>query len=169
MIQYAEIALNLPFANQDTLTYEIIPNSKAEVGKRVEVEIRNRVLEGVIIEIHSMMPNYKTKPIKRIIDKNPIITSEQIELGMWMKDFYLSTLGECLYKMIPQGRRKITSKVDDIAVEKDLLKLNPEQEKIFEDIKKFKGEESIHLIYGITGSGKTEVYIHLIEIGRAHV
>ena len=34
-----------------------------------------------------MIPNYKTKPIERVVDKEPIITSAQIELGKWMKDF----------------------------------------------------------------------------------
>ena len=42
------------------------------------------------------------------------------------------------------------------------LKLNQEQSEIYEKIKGAQGFEAF-LIYGITGSGKTEVYMHLIE------
>jgi primosomal protein N' (replication factor Y) len=163
LIRFAEVAINLPIKDEDTLTYEIPYEMKnVEVGKRVEIEVRNKKMEGVVIEIHSMIPNYKTKPIQRVVDKEPIITHAQIELGKWMKDFYVSTLGESLYKMIPTGRRNISSEKLDIAAESKLLKLNAEQEKAYKNIRSTFGKESTHLLYGITGSGKTEVYIHLM-------
>ncbi|HMW06965.1 MAG TPA: primosomal protein N' [Leptospiraceae bacterium] len=164
MIEYAEVAINLPIKDEDTLTYEIPFGTKnIEVGKRVEIEVRNRKMEGVIIDIHNVMPSYKTKPIGRVIDKQPVITKDQIELGKWMKDFYVSTLGESLYKMIPSGRRNISNDKIDITVESKLLNLNPEQENAYRKIRSDFGKESIHLLYGITGSGKTEVYIHLMH------
>ena len=164
MIQYAEVAINLPIREEDTLTYEIPFGMKnVEVGKRVEIELRNKKMEGVVVEIHSLIPNYKTKPIKRVVDKQPVITSDQIELGKWMKDFYISTLGESLYKMIPTGRRNISSEKVDVTVESKLLKLNSEQEIAYQKIRSDFGKESTHLLYGITGSGKTEVYIHLMN------
>lgn len=164
MIQYAEVAINLPIKDEDTLTYEIPFGTKnIEIGKRVEVEVRSRMLEGVIVDIHNMMPSYRTKPIGRIIDKQPVITKEQIELGKWMKEFYVSTLGESLYKMIPSGRRNISSDKLDVTAESNLLKLNSDQEKAYRSIKEQFGKESVHLLYGITGSGKTEVYIHLMH------
>ena len=163
MIQFAEVAINLPIRDEDTLTYEIPFGMKnIEVGKRVEIEVRNKKMEGVVVEIHSLIPNYKTKPINRVVDKHPVITSDQIELGKWMKDFYISTLGESLYKMIPTGRRNISSEKLDVTVESKLLKLNSEQEKAYQKIRSDFGKESTHLLYGITGSGKTEVYIHLM-------
>ncbi len=163
MISFAEIALNIPFNNEDCLTYEIPYGMNATIGKRVEVELGKKIQQGLIISIHQMMPNYKTKTISKLIDKERILTDEQIELAYQMKDFYLSTLGECIFKMIPQGRRKISTKLEKIKAEKNLFILNTEQEMAYKEIKSKFGKVSIHLLYGITGSGKTEVYIHLLN------
>ncbi|MCB1178119.1 MAG: DEAD/DEAH box helicase family protein, partial [Leptospiraceae bacterium] len=163
MIQYVEVALNIPFKNLETLTYEIPPDFSVEIGCRVEVLLNKKKEEGVVLEIHRNMPNYNALPLQRVIDKKPVLNSEQIELAYWSKDFYLSTLGEALYKMIPQGRRNKSSGFAEIPVDRELLKLNPDQEEAFIKIKNNFGKSKTHLLYGITGSGKTEVYIHLIN------
>ncbi|MCP5497187.1 MAG: primosomal protein N' [Leptospiraceae bacterium] len=163
MFRYAEIAFNLPF-EKDSLTYEIPMEMKnLEIGMRVEVPLRNKKTEGVVFEIHQSIPEYTAKPIIRQIDKTPIINSEQLNLAIWMKDFYLSSLGECIYKMIPVGRRNRPAGEFEIEVEKNLLTLNQEQKTTFEKIKNTFGQNTTHLIHGITGSGKTEVYIHLMH------
>jgi len=162
--RYSEVALDIPFKEYETLTYQIPENiQNLQIGCRVEVPLNKRVIEGVVIDIHYNMPDYKVEKIYRQIDKIPIITDEQITLARWMKDYYLSNLGEALYKMVPSGRRNISSKFADITVERELLNLNKEQFKAYESIQKTFGSFSIHLLYGITGSGKTEVYIHLIN------
>lgn len=163
MIRYAEVALNIPFSNTETLTYEIPPSMESlQVGCRVEVPLRKKIREAVVLEIHNLMPAYKTELIYRQIDKSPVITKEQVELAYWMRDYYLASLGECLYKMVPSGRRTKSPVLADVQVEKNLLSLNVEQEKAFQTIKAQFGKTSTHLLYGVTGSGKTEVYIHLI-------
>jgi primosomal protein N' (replication factor Y) (superfamily II helicase) len=162
LIRYADVALNLPFRSEETLTYEIPLDWKnLQVGCRVEVPLRNRKEEGVVMKIHFNMPNYSTRKILRQIDKFAVITEEQIKLAFWMKDYYISTLGECLYKMIPSGRRNHTTELIPHG-SSELLKLNDEQLIAYNDINQ-SNEHSIHLLYGITGSGKTEVYIHLLN------
>jgi primosomal protein N' (replication factor Y) len=164
LIRYAEIALNIPFRNLETLTYEIPINMKQlEIGCRVEVSLNNRKEEGVVIGIHNNMPRYKSLEITRQIDKIPVVNSEQIELAYWLRDFYLSTLGEALYKMIPSGRRNKSASFAEVPVDSELLELNQEQRRAYENIKLDFGNSETHLLYGVTGSGKTEVYIHLIH------
>jgi len=163
LIQYADIALNIPFKTEETLTYQIPDGmNRLQIGCRVEVELRKRKMEGVVIGVHFNMPSYEIKCIKRQIDKEPVVNSEQIQLAYWMRDFYVSTLGESLYKMIPTGRKNQLS--EPVVVDSpELLTLNDEQLSAYEKIKADFGNEKIHLLYGITGSGKTEVYIHLLN------
>ncbi|MCB1160260.1 MAG: primosomal protein N', partial [Leptospiraceae bacterium] len=164
-LKFADVALNIPFQDRDSLTY-IIPKSMEKnisVGVRVEVPLKARKVEGTVIEIHSSEPSYPVKEILKLVDKTPVVTEEQIELAFWMKDMYLASLGECLYKMVPGGRRKKNIKNLGVEVEANLLNLNSEQEIAFKNIYSCFGKESSHLLYGVTGSGKTEVYIHLIH------
>lgn len=163
MIRYADIALNIPLA-EPSLTYQIPESMKSlDIGMRVEVDLRNRKEEGVVLSIHSLMPNYPLKTILKQVDKLPILTQEQIQLGHWMSEFYLASLGESLYKMIPSGRRLKKKLQLDVNVEASLLKLNEEQSIAYKNIRMDFGKESTHLLFGITGSGKTEVYIHLLN------
>ncbi|MDZ4726709.1 MAG: primosomal protein N' [Leptospira sp.] len=164
MIQYAEVSLNLSW-NQSTLTYQY-PDSitKIEPGIRVLVELNGKSFEGVVISSHHNEPNYRTEKISKIIDQFPVLTKEQLDLGQWMADTYLSSLGESLFKMVPKGKSKKINKQTQLFVQENLLfSLNEEQNNAVTKIKDSGLEEIVHLLYGITGSGKTEVYINLIR------
>lgn len=160
MIYYAEVAFDLPI-EEDTFTYEIPPN--VQIGVRVLVKLRNREEEGIIVSIHQNEPNYKVFQIEKIIDKTPIVLQEQIDLAHWMKNQYIASLGECIYKMIPAGRRQVKLETFPSDAEGKPVALNEEQQIATQNILSTFGTAAVHLLFGITGSGKTEVYIHLIQ------
>ncbi|TGJ99117.1 primosomal protein N' [Leptospira semungkisensis] len=160
MIQYAEVAFDLPLL-EDTFTYEV--PSGTPIGVRVEAKLRGRKEEGIILSLHHNEPSYQVLPVDKIVDKTPIINQEQIQLAYWLKEQYLASLGECIHKMIPTGRRHSKVVLNEEVSETKPLKLNDEQENAFQNIKADFGKDSVHLLFGITGSGKTEVYLHLIQ------
>ncbi|TGK04247.1 primosomal protein N' [Leptospira langatensis] len=160
MIQFAEVAFDLPLL-EDTFTYEVPAGTP--VGVRVEAKLRGRKEEGIILSLHHNEPSYQVLPIDKIVDKTPIINQEQIQLAYWLKEQYLASLGECIHKMIPTGRRHSKVVLNEEVSETKLLKLNEEQEKAYQNIKSDFGKDAVHLLFGITGSGKTEVYLHLIQ------
>lgn len=169
---YLEIILNLP-VNQG-FTYSYIPpkDEKAElvpqIGKRAEIMFGNKKTEGFIIGISNKIPDScpvdekKIKPIKRIIDKEALFNSELIETAKWISHYYLCTLGEAVFAMIPSGRREISA--GGFSFEEEFAnsaknELSFEQQKAVDEILNNPG--GFHYIYGPTGSGKTEVFLTL--------
>lgn len=161
MNNFAEIAFNLPI--DEVFTYNIINFPTIKPGMRVLVNFNNRQIEGMTTRIHNNEPNYKIKHIIKTIDSEPIINSDQIEIANWMKKYYISTFGESIFKMIPSGKRYKESIINYQFFSERIIALNQEQEKIYQNIKADLETANCHLLYGITGSGKTEIYIHLIH------
>ena len=118
-MQYLEIILNLP-VNQG-FTYSYIPPEKEkpelkpEIGKRAEIMFGNRKTQGFIINISDTIPpncpvdEKKIRPVKRIIDKEALFGKELIEMAQWVSRYYLCTLGEAVFSMIPSGRRETSA------------------------------------------------------------
>ena len=185
-MQYLEIILNLP-VNQG-FTYSYIPPEKEkpelipEIGKRAEIMFGNKKTQGFIINISDKIPETcpvepsKIKPIKRVIDKEPLFGKELIEMANWIARYYLCTLGEAVFSMIPSGRRD--SSAGGFGFEEEVGKqkkneLSEEQKLAVEEILKSrcgsitsekKSDISLfHYLYGPTGSGKTEVFLSLAE------
>ncbi|MCI6809041.1 MAG: primosomal protein N' [Spirochaetia bacterium] len=178
---YLEIILNLP-VNQG-FTYSYIPPEKEkdelkpEVGKRAEIMFGNRKTTGFIINISDSIPEScpvdesKIKPVKRIIDKEPLFGKELIEMASWISRYYLCTLGEAIFSMIPSGRRESSAggfSFEEDKVSKTKNQLSPEQEKAVNDILEIsknpvKPASQFHYVYGPTGTGKTEVFLQLAE------
>lgn len=178
---YLEIILNLP-VNQG-FTYSYIPpvkekdELKPEVGKRAEIMFGNRKTTGFIINISDSIPEScpvdesKIKSVKRIIDKEPLFGKELIEMASWISRYYLCTLGEAIFSMIPSGRRDSSAggfSFEEDKVSKTKNQLSPEQEKAVNDILEIsknpvKPASQFHYVYGPTGTGKTEVFLQLAE------
>ena len=185
-MQYLEIILNLP-VNQG-FTYSYIPPEKEkpelipEIGKRAEIMFGNKKTQGFIINISDKIPEScpvepsKIKPIKRVIDKEPLFGKELIEMANWIARYYLCTLGEAVFSMIPSGRRD--SSAGGFGFEEEVGKqkkneLSEEQKLAVEEIlksrcgsitsEKISDTSLFHYLYGPTGSGKTEVFLSLAE------
>jgi primosomal protein N' (replication factor Y) len=151
--------------DSQVLTYSIPNNTKSLArGIRVEVEVRGRKMLGIVEDSHFNEPNFKTSEILRVIDKEPVLSEEQWKVAEWMEKTYLAGKGESLFRMLPQGRRLIREEEPEIQVDLDRKELNPEQKKAYEEISgQITLGHSVHLLFGITGSGKTEIYIRLMQ------
>ncbi len=176
-----QAAFRLPL--EESYTYSV-PRSleeRVKIGSRIEAVFNGRLLEGIVTGLESSYDG-KIAEISRLIDDEPMLTPYQIELGHWMAETLLAGVGECLFKMFPPGRRKPGPAKKKPAAGKPGHTLNEEQSEIFRHIagelearagEKTSENPAVHLVHGITGSGKTELYIHLIRsalsIGRGAI
>ncbi len=144
---YLEIILNLP-VNQG-FTYFYIPPKKEKpelvpaVGKRAEIMFGNKKTQGFIINITEELPENcpvgpeKIRPIKRIIDKEALFGKELIEMAHWISHYYLCTLGEAVFSMIPSGRRESSAGgfgFEEEVSEKKKNQLSEEQQRAVDEI-----------------------------------
>ena len=144
---YLEIILNLPLEQGFTYSYTPPQDEKPElvpaIGKRAEIMFGNKKTEGFIIGISEALPQNlgfdpaKIRPIKRIIDKEPLFGTELIEIARWLSRYYLCTLGEAVFSMIPSGRRETSA--GGFGFEEDVSgftknELSDEQRKCVEEV-----------------------------------
>ena len=99
------------------------------------------------------------------------VTEMLMDLAKFLSEEYLAPMSSCLKTVLPVKRelRKNKRRIDVIdKYEQKVIKkpiLNDEQKRIIDDLTSsyFTHKYSNHLLYGITGSGKTEVFLSVIE------
>lgn len=167
-MRFLEVVFNIPLPKS---FYYINDQGISGIGKRVIAYFGARKLTGFVINEFENLPadfpsDIKLKPIERFLDKEIIFTEGQLELAKKISVFYLCELGEVLSCMLPTARREAISEgFSEVDITSKSLSLSDEQKtavlEIGEAIKKQACD--YFYLYGITGSGKTEVYLQAIS------
>ncbi len=164
----------LPLALPETLTYRLPEglHALAKPGQRAMVHLgKNKILTGLIWKIHSTPPSFAARDIISIIDEEPILDDRQFLLWEWIAGYYLCTTGEVMKAALPAflkvdnrdpKRIRKTKPGEKSDQNISLVPLSPKQQEILQDLRTGFARTPVHLLHGITSSGKTEIYIHLI-------
>ena len=100
-VLWAEVIL--PLALPQTYTYAIrlhlVDNVKP--GCRAEAELKNKKYAGVVKTVLDKEPAYKTKPIINVLDDEPILYPQQLQLWQWMAQYYMCSEGEVMAAALP--------------------------------------------------------------------
>lgn len=169
-MKYAEVVFDLPI---DKSFHYLVPahlEDMAMIGKRVKAPFGKKSLTGFIIGLQDTPPmsDLQLKEINDIIDKDPVLDVPLLQLARWIKEYYFVSLGETLRAFIPPRLSSYKSQLNRTGMKGEgslPLSPSPSQEEVLTIIKaaiKEGGYNSL-LLYGITGSGKTEVYLQTID------
>jgi primosomal protein N' (replication factor Y) len=140
----------------------------AIIGARVWVPFRNGKRLGIIISQHpSTHPPQRLKTILTPLDASSLVTPELLELCEFISHYYHVSLAQVLTLALPklyrQGRAIIQDNLPLHTLPPDHpLPLHPEQQQAVETIRAQLNHYGCYLLHGVTGSGKTEVYLHLV-------
>ena len=164
MIRYAQVVVPIPLKSEFTYSFDS-DQMTVQAGMRVMVPFGKRNLQAYVIDVMDKAPSvdFEIKGITRVIDKEPIFDRKDYELAVWMEKFYFSSRGEVLDTMIPGGRRDtVFSGLDaDEAMPRPDVTLSEEQENAVKTV--METDHRMYYLFGVTGSGKTEVFLRCAE------
>ena len=166
MQKLISVALDVPI-NQ--LFDYIVENQDIKIGCRVKVPFGSSTRTGIIVEtkkLNAGQTAYKIKNIHKVLDESRVLSTEMMETCKWAATYYHYPIGQVLFNALTPIHRKGSPSPDRKLVfneksPKFQLKLNEEQSEVIIDIYKNIKQHQVHLLKGVTGSGKTEVYTQL--------
>ena len=166
--------------------YEVVPEGKLEgltyscddsllPGQIVMVPVGKRMAPGVIIK-NVVQPNFKTKTISKLLYSKPL-PKHLLDVISFLHEYYLAPSGTAVSLILPRGINKKRRKTEQMfgnplsEVGSDntfcsephqifpKIPLNPAQKKALEGLQKPLG--GTKLLFGVTGSGKTNIYLRM--------
>lgn len=167
----------LPLAIRDCYTYSVPDGfSMPEPGTRVVVPLMKKEVRGIVLREHTEPIEEafadKIRPISSVSETAPVVSPEQLALWQWMSSYYMCTLGEVMSAALPSGvdkrlmnppKRSKAFVAYDGPIE-PAHELSDAQQKSVDEIETFwQNGKEIVLLHGVTSSGKTDMYIHLIQ------
>lgn len=147
------------------------------IGRRVRIPFGPKQLLGLITGVKdtSFSPAEKLKTVLEVIDADPLLSPESMELGRWLSDNTLCSLGEALFALFPPGRENPSPLKDPSTASfhdelhaiplGDAPALTNDQtdaaRRIHEAI--YTHTSATFLLHGVAAAGKTEVYLSAIK------
>jgi len=162
-------AVNTPF-NHSLLTYKCSDELEYSRGQLVQVSLGKRKVEACILNELSeaeALKAFELKNIKEIISLNPLLYFEEkdLELLEWCSKYYHYPLGMFIADVLPHmlKRPRPVKFRPPLDISQEIIP-NVEQAIFVDKVKKYgMNQFSRWLLHGVTGSGKTIVYVELIK------
>jgi primosomal protein N' (replication factor Y) len=142
-------------------TYEVPDDVRA--GAIVRVPFGRSRARGIVTAIVDAPPaGVEARPIEGVVGEIP---PALVELALWLADYYGSTPARALALVAPETPKRRKEQAppaerQSLTGEAEPHELSPAQVAAVERITN--GEPGNYLLYGATGSGKTEVYLQAI-------
>ncbi len=168
----------VPYRVNQSFHYKLDQTIAPNIGEGsvVEVSLGSKKTHAFVIGLQdsSDVPDEKLKSISKILQEEPVFSQNMLKFLRWTSDYYCHPLGEVFDAAIPrqllkpkkEKTRKKANVTSDFSflprgkVDKPIL--TEEQDRAVSEILS-PTENRPFLLHGITGSGKTEVYLQVLE------
>jgi len=173
--QIVRVALDVPLHRYfDYLVAGGEHVTTADVGRRVQVPFGRRTMVGIIVELPaaSDLPSEQLRPIEGVLRDLPGLPDDWLRLAEFCAGYYHAPPGQVMLATLPVALRSLPSPKRPrpparatvrAAGEQTLPELRAEQQAVLAAIRQAGPGFHSFLLHGVTGSGKTEVYLRLIE------
>lgn len=177
-MKYADVIVGISIEQLDRpFVYRVPDELEGQIcaGSKVRIPFGNgrRMVDGYVIELKDTCdyPDERVKNIDSVLIRQDDTDSRLLELADFIKKQYGSTMITALRTVLPikkTYRKRKTKDTPDSTndwSEAPAITLNSEQQAALDTFIKDieSGESNTYLLYGITGSGKTEVYIEMTK------
>jgi primosomal protein N' (replication factor Y) (superfamily II helicase) len=176
----AQIAVEARVGSQTGLFDYAVPEALTgliEVGHRVRVPFGKRTVTGFVYALEQGPSVLDLKPIEALVDAEPVLPAVLVALAGFIAAHYLVPLDEVIRAVVPPRVRAVVRRSVKRRRQSRILRqasetgataavtLEPAQEAARERIAVAltRHESEAFLLHGVTGSGKTEVYLALLE------
>lgn len=162
------VALDLPLHR--LFDYVAEAASASDIGLRVRVPFGRSEKIGIIIDVlgESDWPLAQLKVASEILRDVPPLPADFLKLCEFASNYYQAAFGEVVMQALPVGLKRLdpptrrNARASRSPAAQARPELTAEQSVAVEAIDPAAGFAA-HLLHGVTGSGKTEVYLRLIE------
>jgi len=167
--KYVKVLIPIKF--REELTYLLPEGMEIEPGMWVKVPVGSKECVGVVSEITTENPFIEAIKLKEVLEVVALtpVSGKGMEFWRRLSDYYMCPLTDVMQAACPsslqkQAEVKKRRSAKCCADQPDPLpNLSPVQEKAFEGIRAAFAEGRSALLHGVTGSGKTEIYMHAAE------
>lgn len=146
-------------------TYTYSSDKELEIGIYCEVDFAKSKLLGIVIRESKKedIGDFKIKSIDKVLLDIPKIPENILNLAIFINTYYITDFFASLALIGPYEKMSLDSikklEIEDTVI-KEEIHLSEKQSEIYSKI--VNSEENYFLLHGITGSGKTQIYIKLI-------
>ena len=171
-MQILRIALDIPlYGFFDYRAPADVSVSRDDIGRRVRVPFGTKSRIGVLVELpeSSEVSEHQLKDVEAILHDLAPLPADWFRVCEFCANYYQAPLGEVMLSTLPAGLRRLDPpKARALKRPAKALAPHPappltdEQQVALDAIATGSGFRA-HLLHGVTGSGKTEVYLRLVE------
>ncbi|HET6263542.1 MAG TPA: primosomal protein N' [Usitatibacter sp.] len=165
----ARVALDVPI--DECFDFRIPPGLEAGRGALVNVPFGRGRKVGVVVETtdRSTVPAERLRSIEAVVEDVAPFSAAELELFDFCAAYYQRPLGEVIAASLPPRLRQVSRRripapqpAPAAAASAPTVELTPAQHEAVQCV--LAGRDRFHpvLLHGVTGSGKTEVYLRLV-------